>query len=117
MLAGAKAGQKVYVEIISWKDKLKAPEGKVVKILGRPGDNDTEMHAIALEKGFDSDLPQKVEEEAKKIKAVGIKTEDFLGRRDFRKILTFTIDPEDAKDFDDAISFRISPSLDKEGWP
>ncbi|HCY18013.1 MAG: Ribonuclease R [Candidatus Nomurabacteria bacterium GW2011_GWB1_35_20] len=105
-LNGAKAGQKVYVEIISWKDPLKAPEGKVIKILGKPGDNNAEMHAIAIEKGFDSDFPQKIKEEAKKIRDLGIKNEDFTRRRDFRKILTFTIDPEDAKDFDDAISFR-----------
>jgi len=115
MLNEAKAGQKVYAEIISWKDSLKAPEGKVIKILGKPGDNNAEMHAIAIEKGFDSDLPQKVEEEAKKIKSLGIRKEDYDGRRDFRKTLTFTIDPDDAKDFDDAISFRELPSLKKEG--
>jgi ribonuclease R len=109
-LNGAKTGQKVFVEIISWKDSRKAPEGKVIKILGRPGDNDAEMHAIAMEKGFDSELPQKVEEEAKSIKLEGEKELRApcppAGRRDFRKILTFTIDPSDAKDFDDAISFR-----------
>ena len=102
---GGKIGQKVFVEIISWADAKKAPLGKVVKILGRPGDNDTEMHSIAMEKGFDSELPHKVEEEAKKIKQAGIKDIDYKDRRDFRKILTFTIDPSDAKDFDDAISF------------
>jgi len=106
MLSGAKIGQKVYAEIISWKDALKAPEGKIVKILGQPGENNAEMYAIAIEKGFSSDLPEKVEEEAKKIKNLGIKKENFIGRRDFRKTLTFTIDPEDAKDFDDAISFK-----------
>ncbi len=106
MLNGARAEQKVYAEIISWKDPLKAPEGKIVKILGRPGDNNAEMYAIAIEKGFNSDLPGKVEEEAKKIKNLGIKNEDFKNRRDFRKTLTFTVDPEDAKDFDDAISFK-----------
>src|SRR3990167_5474737 len=110
LLNGAKIGQKVFVEIISWKNADKAPEGKIVKILGRPGDNDAEMHAIAIEKGFDSELPHKVELEAKKIQTSGIKESDYLGRKDFRKILTFTIDPFDAKDFDDAISFReISP--------
>ena len=93
------------MEIISWKNAHKAPEGKIVKILGRPGDNNAEMHAIAIEKGFDSELPKKVEEEARKIKNAGIKSSDYKGRRDFRKILTFTIDPSDAKDFDDAISF------------
>ncbi len=115
-LGGAKIGQKVYVEITLWKDPQKAPEGKVVKILGKPGENNAEMYAIAIEKGFNSDLPGKVEEEAKKIKSLGIKSEDYKGRRDFRKTLTFTIDPEDAKDFDDALSFRILPSLEKEGF-
>lgn len=106
MLNGAKNGQKVFVEIISWLDSRKAPEGKVIKILGKPGDNDTEMYAIAIEKGFDAELPDRVEIEAKKIKQDGIKNTDYIGRRDFRNILTFTIDPSDAKDFDDAISFR-----------
>ena len=105
-LNSAKNGQKVFVEITSWIDAKKAPLGKVVKILGRPGDNDTEMHSIAMEKGFDSELPHKVEEEARSIKQAGIKESDYVGRRDFRKILTFTIDPSDAKDFDDAISFK-----------
>ena len=105
-LNGAKAGQKVFAEIVSWKDARKAPEGRVVKILGRPGDNEAEMHAIAMEKGFDSELPKKVHSEAERIRREGIKKEDYIGRRDFRKTLTFTIDPEDAKDFDDAISFR-----------
>ncbi len=105
MLNGSKAGQKVYVEITSWVDASKAPEGKVVKILGKPGENNAEMFAIAMEKGFNSDFPKKVEEEATKIKSLGIKSEDYKNRRDFRKTLTFTIDPEDAKDFDDALSF------------
>ena len=105
-LNSAKSGQKVFVEIVSWIDPSKAPEGRVIKILGQPGDNDTEMQAIAIEKGFDSKLPQKVEAEAREIKMKGIKENDYEGRRDFRKILTFTIDPEDAKDFDDAISFQ-----------
>ena len=114
-LSDARAGQKVFAEIVSWQGAEKAPLGKVLKILGRPGDNNTEMQAIAIEKGFDSELPNKVEEEAREIKGGGIKKEDYAGRRDFRKVLTFTIDPSDAKDFDDAISFRILPSLNKEG--
>ena len=105
-LHSAKIGQKVFVEIVSWLDPRKAPEGRVIKVLGTPGDNDTEMHSIAMEKGFDSELPVKVHNEAKKIKHNGIKESDYIGRRDFRKILTFTIDPSDAKDFDDAISFQ-----------
>ena len=113
-LNGAKVGQKVFGEIVSWKDSKKAPIGKIIKVLGNPGDNNTEMHAIAMEKGFDSELPNKVEEEAKQIKQAGIKESDYIGRKDFRKILTFTIDPSDAKDFDDAISFKELPLLDKE---
>ena len=114
-LKDASVGQKIFVEIVSWKDSRKAPEGKVIKILGKPGNNNTEMQAIAIEKGFDSDLPTKVEEEARKIKLAGIKESDYQGRKDFRKTLTFTIDPIDAKDFDDAISFKELPSLNKEG--
>ncbi|OGI85924.1 ribonuclease R [Candidatus Nomurabacteria bacterium RIFCSPLOWO2_01_FULL_39_17] len=110
-LSGAKIGQKVFAELFSWKDARKAPEGKIIKIFGRPGDNDVEMQAIALEKGFDSKFPRKVEEEARRISAQGGsasggKKEDYAGRRDFRNTLTFTIDPSDAKDFDDALSFR-----------
>ena len=105
-LNNAKTGQKVFAEIVLWNDPRKAPEGKIIKVLGKPGDNDTEMYAIAIEKGFVAELPNKVEEEAKKIKQGGIIEKDYLGRRDFRKTLTFTIDPSDAKDFDDAISFK-----------
>jgi ribonuclease R len=114
-LNGAKVREKVFVKIKSWQDPKKSPLGEVVKILGKPGDNNVEMFAIAIEKGFDSDLPKSVEEEAKKIKSLGIRQEDLKERRDFRETLTFTIDPEDAKDFDDAISFKILPSLGKEG--
>ena len=105
-LNGAKIGQKVFVEMIPWIDASKAPLGKVVKILGQPGDNNTEMNSIAMEKGFDSELPKKVEDEARRIKQDGIRNTDYAERRDFRKTLTFTIDPSDAKDFDDAISFK-----------
>jgi ribonuclease R len=105
-LAGAVVNQKVFVELTSWKDHKKAPIGKVIKILGRPGDNETEMHSIAIEKGFDSVLPDHVELEARNIKIAGVKPEDFKNRRDFRGTLTFTIDPDTAKDFDDALSFK-----------
>ena len=109
-LNGAEAGQKVFVEITSWKDPKKAPIGEVIKVFGRPGENNVEMHAIAMEKGFAAELPEKVEAEALEIKSHGIQEKDFAGRRDFRKTLTFTIDPADAKDFDDAISFlEVSP--------
>jgi len=102
----AKAGQKVFVEISEWNDPKKVPIGKVVKVLGKPGNNNTEMLAIALEKGFEGELPKRVHEEALHIKKRGIQPEDYIGRKDFRKTLTFTIDPADAKDFDDAISFK-----------
>lgn len=105
-LLGAKPGQKVVVEIVSWAAQRKEPLGKVIKILGRPGDHNAEMQAVALEKGFDPDLPTKVEDEARKIRARGIQESDYKNRRDMRNTLTFTIDPKDAKDFDDAISFR-----------
>lgn len=111
-LNGAKVGQKVFAELKSWTDPKKIPEGKVIKVLGRVGDNTTEMHAIAIEKGFDTDFGDEVEIEAKKIKQNGIKSSDYKDRRDMRNILTFTIDPEDAKDFDDAISFQET----KEGY-
>lgn len=105
-LNNAKIGQKVFVEITSWIDTKKSPEGKVVKIFGKPGDNNAEMHAIAMEKGFDEKLLEKTEIEAQKIKDEGIKATDYKDRKDFRQTLTFTIDPSDAKDFDDAISFK-----------
>ncbi len=105
-LHNAKVGQKVFAEIISWKEAAKAPIGKIIKVLGRPGENNAEMHAIAIEKGFAAELPTDVEAEARKIKQNGIKETDYRDRRDFRKTLTFTIDPADAKDFDDAISFK-----------
>ncbi len=114
MLSGAKIGQKVFVKIISWSDPKKAPEGKVLKVLGKPGSNDVEMQAIAIEKGFDSNLASQTENEAKKIKENGIQQKDYQNRRDFRQTLTFTIDPSDAKDFDDAISFRKLSSFNKE---
>jgi ribonuclease R len=102
----AKNGDKVFGEIVSWKDARKAPEGKILEVLGRPGENNTEMRSIAIEKGFAEKLPDAVEREGENIKKIGIKESDYLDRRDFRKTLTFTIDPSDAKDFDDAISFQ-----------
>ncbi|MCX6747925.1 MAG: RNB domain-containing ribonuclease, partial [Candidatus Nomurabacteria bacterium] len=105
-LNGAKNGDKVFGEIVLWKDPRKAPEGKIVTVLGKPGDHNTEMRSIALEKGFTEKLPDEVEREGEKIKQIGITEMDYKDRRDFRNTLTFTIDPSDAKDFDDAISFK-----------
>jgi ribonuclease R len=98
-----KSKTKALVEIISWKDSKKNPEGKVIKVIGKKGDNETELHAIVLEKGLEIEFSRKVEEDAKKIKK---KVFDTKKRRDFRNVTTFTIDPEDAKDFDDALSVK-----------
>jgi ribonuclease R len=98
-----KGGMKALVEIVSWKDSKKNPEGKVLKIIGKKGNNDAELHSIVLEKGLSIDFPLKVEEDAKKAKK---KILDIKKRRDFRETPTFTIDPEDAKDFDDALSVK-----------
>lgn len=108
------SGYKALVKIKDWKDPKKNPEGEIVKILGKKGDNDTEMESIIVEKGFQSEFPHKVEKEAEALekKSKPIPQKDIDERRDFRNITTFTIDPEDAKDFDDAISFReISAGL------
>jgi len=105
-LNDAEIGDKIFVKIISWEKGQENPTGEIIKIIGKPGENDTEMKALALEKGFDSSLPNSVEKEAEQIKKTGIATEDYKNRKDFRKTLTFTIDPFDAKDFDDAISFK-----------
>jgi ribonuclease R len=105
-LGGAKIGQKVFVLITEWKDAKKAPIGKVEKVLGMPMEHNAEMEAIALEKGFSALFPNDVEKEAKQIATKGITELDFKNRRDMRADTTFTIDPIDAKDFDDAISFK-----------
>jgi len=103
-----KNGFKVLVEIKKWDDPKKNPEGKVIRILGEKGDNNVEMESIVLEKGFQIKFPQNVEKEAYVIgsKSKPISQKDIAGRRDFRGVTTFTIDPADAKDFDDAISFQ-----------
>lgn len=106
-LNGAKEGQKVFVKITDWTDPKKSPWGNVHTILGNPGDNDAEVSAYALERGFNTSFPIDVEEEARLIEERGIREDDIKDRKDFRKVLTFTIDPSDAKDFDDAISFQV----------
>ena len=105
-LEGAKIGQKIFVVITEWKDAKKAPIGRVEKVLGMPMEHNAEMEAIALEKGFSALFPHDVENEAKEIAKKGITEVDFKNRRDMRADTTFTIDPIDAKDFDDAISFK-----------
>ena len=103
-LNGAKVGQKIFAQIISWKDSKMSPEGEVIEILGKKGENNAEMRGIALERGFSAFFPKAVNEEAKKLEGYEIAEEEIKKRRDLRGVPTFTIDPEDAKDFDDAIS-------------
>jgi ribonuclease R len=106
----AEVGVKVIARITDWTDPKKSPIGEVSTVLGRPGDNNAEMLAYALERGFSDEHNEEVVEEANAIKKRGITEEDKKNRRDFRQIPTFTIDPIDAKDFDDAISVQILPN-------
>ncbi|WP_291858792.1 ribonuclease R [Marinilabilia sp.] len=104
-LNGGKQGQKAVVCITEWPEKAKNPIGKVVDVLGDPGNNNTEMHAILAEFNLPYKYPEKVVEAAEKIEDK-LPPEEIKKRRDFRKVTTFTIDPADAKDFDDALSVR-----------
>ena len=105
MLKGGKDGDKAVVKVTKWPEDAKNPIGKVVDILGQAGDNTTEMHAILAEYGLPYVYPKNVEAAADQISDV-ITPEDYAEREDFRDITTFTIDPKDAKDFDDALSIR-----------
>lgn len=105
-LKGGQNGDKVIVKITEWPEHAKNPIGKVVDILGKSGDNTAEMHAILAEYGLPYTYPKNVEDEANKIEP-GITAEEIARREDMRNVTTFTIDPRDAKDFDDAISIRI----------
>ena len=104
-LGKAKDGNIVVARIIDWGDRHRNPEGRISDILGMEGENDAEMHAIMLEYGLPYKFPGKVEKAAREIPEEIPKTE-IQNRKDFRGITTFTIDPEDAKDFDDALSFE-----------
>jgi len=106
-LNGAQVNDKVVVEIESWEDAKRSPIGKVEEVLGKKGDSRAEISSLSLEKGFKDGFDKKIEDEAKAIHERGIREEDLAGRRDFRNIVTFTIDPFDAKDFDDAISVNF----------
>lgn len=108
-LGGAKNGQKVQVSITDWPEGAKNPIGKITTILGEQGENNTEMNAILAQYGFPLAFPAEVEREADAIPEE-ISAEDLKGRRDFKNTVTFTIDPADAKDFDDAISFKKLPN-------
>ena len=104
-LNGALDGQKVIAKITEWPRKAKNPFGEIIEVLGEPGDNETEMHAILAEFGLPYKFPEEVEKEADTI-PVKLTATDYEKRRDFRDVTTFTIDPEDAKDFDDALSLQ-----------
>lgn len=108
-LNGAENGQKVIVKITEWPENSKNPTGEVVDVLGNSGDNNTEMHAILAEYGLPYHFPQELEKAADKIKA-GITQAEVKKRKDMRGVTTFTIDPADAKDFDDALSIRPLPN-------
>ena len=114
-LKGGKNGDKAIVRITEWPEEAKNPFGEVIDILGKAGDNTTEMHAILAEYGLPYVYPQAVEAAAEKLSA-DITPEDYAEREDFRDVVTFTIDPKDAKDFDDALSIRtLKPGLGEVG--
>lgn len=104
-LNGAKDGEKVVVTITDWPINTKNPVGKVLHVLGKQGENNTEMNAILADFGFPLEFPKAVIKGSEALPEV-IDKEEIKKRRDFRQITTFTIDPEDAKDFDDALSFQ-----------
>ncbi|TXD82639.1 RNB domain-containing ribonuclease [Subsaximicrobium wynnwilliamsii] len=102
----AENGDKVLVALEEWPEKADSPNGKILEVLGKPGEHNTEMHAILAEYGLPLDFPPEIEAFADKIDT-SITEEEIAKRRDMRKDLTFTIDPKDAKDFDDALSFTV----------
>lgn len=104
-LKGAKDGDKAVVKIVSWPEDMKNPEGKVIDVLGQTGENNTEMHAILAQYGLPYTYPKAVEKAADALPE-DISPDEIKKREDFRAVTTFTIDPADAKDFDDALSIR-----------
>jgi len=111
-LNDAKHGQKVLVELVSWDKGTENPRAKVIEVFGNPGEHETEIHAIMAEYGLPMVFAPEVESAAKQLDTE-IKPEEIAKRRDFRKITTFTIDPADAKDFDDALSIQ---KLENGNW-
>lgn len=111
-ISTAKDGDKVLVKITDWTNVKKDPLGEIIQVIGRPGDNDVEMQSIVLEKGFRPEFPAEVdaEAEAARKRALDNFNQELAKRRDFRGIPTFTIDPIDAKDYDDALSYQELPN-------
>ncbi|GAA0714114.1 ribonuclease R [Aquimarina litoralis] len=105
-IKNAEDGDKVLVKLEDWPEKADSPFGKVVKVLGKPGEHNTEIHAILAQYGLPYEFPSEVENYANELDT-SIQESEIKKRRDMRKTLTFTIDPKDAKDFDDALSFEI----------
>ena len=101
----AEDGDKVLVSLEDWPENADSPYGKVIKVLGKPGEHSTEIHSILAEYGLPYEFPYEVEDFANKIDT-SISENEIANRRDMRDVLTFTIDPKDAKDFDDALSFK-----------
>ena len=108
-LKGGKSGDKAVVRITGWPEHANMPHGEVVDVLGKNGENNTEIHAILAEYGLPYRYPESIERAAKKI-TDGITPDEISRREDMRDVLTFTIDPKDAKDFDDALSIRTLPN-------
>ncbi len=102
--SNANDGDKVLAQIYDWPDDAKSPFGEVIQVLGKPGEHNTEIHSILAEYGLPYEFPKSVEDYANNID-LEIKDEEIVKRRDMRQTPTFTIDPKDAKDFDDALSF------------
>ncbi len=102
----AEDGDKVLVKLEDWPEKADSPFGRIIKVLGKPGDHDTEIHAILAQYGLPYEFPSEVEDFANNLDT-SIQESEIKKRRDMRKTLTFTIDPKDAKDFDDALSFEV----------
>ncbi|WP_298893661.1 ribonuclease R [uncultured Psychroserpens sp.] len=102
----AEEGDKVLVSLEDWPEKADSPYGRVLKVLGKPGEHSTEIHSILAEYGLPNEFPHEVEAYANQLDT-SITKEEIAKRRDMRQDLTFTIDPKDAKDFDDALSFKI----------
>jgi ribonuclease R/exosome complex exonuclease DIS3/RRP44 len=105
-LGEAEHGDVVLVKLEDWPAKADSPFGSVIKVLGKPGEHNTEIHAILAEYGLPYDFPIEVDAYANKLET-SITQDEISKRRDMRKVLTFTIDPKDAKDFDDALSFQV----------
>ena len=108
-LHGAKDGQKVIARLVDWPDGSGNPFGEITRVLGKPGENDVEMESILAAHEYPIEFPEEVEKEASKIPSK-ISRDEIKKRRDFRSVFTVTIDPADAKDFDDAISLQKLPN-------